>query len=225
MPICYHCKEYTSQEEETAEKEVLCAHCGRLIMSEGRLILSEEESLPEEISGKTPLVFPLLLCLSCFASGVFLSQYYQNSQQLPPISYEEPARSVNFLLQEHLNFGDFPKDILKEYPNLFALSAAENHFVLYEDDLIIPLSQPVDVQNIFYFFGEDEGLHSIEYLISAENTDLDEVIAQISQDYRLFESTEEYLLWEGADGYLGLHRDYYFLHISPDRQLLLSVFR
>lgn len=254
MPICYKCKEFTDMEQrDSITGDLLCPNCGQELMKNGKFFIppSEEDSSTEEVtspevfhSKKVKIISLISVCL--LAGVIILGELYPFSpvteepflspapleEEHPPfledINQEEPPseQPIHFLLPEGVFLGEELATLLTLYPHWKAMNQWNTHYADFQNHLLLPFDQSIEIDIIFFYFDTQEKLAVVEYILEPMD-DKSLVEGQLrlflEQDYRLLEETETYLLWEGMDGYLGLHRREWFLHLTQEREDTLSV--
>lgn len=199
---------------------------------------------------KSKPAFTLILC--AFFVGAVLSTLatsFYFTKKSPPISdtenmgeihQEQPTEGefyqdfeenkadftenkVNLLFQEGIDWGDSVSKLTQDNTEIFPLSQEGTHFATFEAGLFFQLEEPVPIQKIFYFFDQNFCLESVEYSLKEEENLMDTLVFQLSEQFILLEDQEEFALWQGLEGFVGLHKKLFFLHMTEEEEKLRAI--
>lgn len=249
MPICNSCQQFTNIEDADPKTgDLFCQKCEKKIMENGRLV----QSTPVDESLQKNWIPTICLILFAFMTGATITSVYKAKTARPPVIQEQASEdrtleediinppeivvippvletTIDILLAEGVFLGNTVSNMTIDNPDLFALSEEGNHFAVFENGLYFTIQKQVDVQNIFYFFDDNNQLKSVEYtLIPPKEIEIssfvEDIASQLTEEFRLLEETETYYLWEASDGFIGLHRTQLFLHITEKETTLMNIF-
>lgn len=147
---------------------------------------------------------------------------------IPSQKVEGQIQSLSRILPSDAMFGATVAEITQENPDLRAMNSQETHFGLFQNGITLPLEEPVEVGNLFYFFDTEHTLQAVEFQIRSQGdtmtrTEVTRVLDQLTSLYEVVETGNDWVLWKGTDGFLAFHQMYKFLYVSHEEERVRSV--